>query len=430
MKEIKVGTVFSGIGSPEQALKRLNVPHKVMFACDNGERLITCDYKEELAKIKKLSSAKEKREYVDKLYAERTRQNNYVQQSYLANYPVEDDNFYQDVILLDGTDFENKVDLFVGGSPCQSFSIAGARGGFEDTRGTLFFEIVRILDGKIKEGHPVKFILLENVKQLVAHDNGKTYETIVSVLRDLGYIIPKDPLIVSPVSLGIPQNRERVFIPGIYKDFTDKEFLEFNIPKKQITSIDTVLDKDFDKKYKISEYEEKISTAWDEFHRKLAPHFGVIWVDEFGETYDYSDCADWRQKYCRENRKLYLENKEFIDAWIAKYDVRNFKLRDRRFEWQAGPDYKSIWETVIQLRQSGIRCKRPTNFQTLVAMVQTPVIGKLKRRLTPREAARLQSFPDSYVLNKRDDKAYKQLGNSANVEVIKFIANQLFNQER
>ena len=86
MKEIKIGTVFSGIGSPEQALKRLNVPHKVMFACDNGERLISYDYKEEMAKIKALSSAREKRIYVDKLYAKRTRQKNYVQQSYLANY--------------------------------------------------------------------------------------------------------------------------------------------------------------------------------------------------------------------------------------------------------------------------------------------------------------------------------------------------------
>ena len=94
MKEITIGTVFSGIGSPEQALKRLNVPHKVMFACDNGERLISCDYKEEFAKIKSFSSAKEKREYVDKLYGEHTRQTNYVQQSYLANYDVEDDNFY------------------------------------------------------------------------------------------------------------------------------------------------------------------------------------------------------------------------------------------------------------------------------------------------------------------------------------------------
>ena len=210
MKEIKVGTVFSGIGSPEQALKRLNVPHKVMFACDNGERLITCDCKEELAKIKKLSSAKEKREYVDKLYAERTRQNNYVQQSYLANYPVEDDNFYQDVILLDGTDFENKVDLFVGGSPCQSFSIAGARGGFEDTRGTLFFEYCRL----VKEIRPEVFIY-ENVYGVLTHDKGKTWETMQNVFSELGYHFSWQ--ILDARDYGIPHGRRRLFVVGFKK---------------------------------------------------------------------------------------------------------------------------------------------------------------------------------------------------------------------
>ena len=111
---------------------------------------------------------------------------------------------------------------------------------------------------------------------------------------------------------------------------------------------------------------------------------------------------------------------------MKKYDVEHFKLRDKKFEWQAGKDIDTIWESIIQFRQSGVRIKRPNAFQTLVAIVQTPIIGKYKRRLTPREAARLQSFPDNYKLNKRDDKAYKQLGNSANVEVIKYLAKQLF----
>ena len=110
MKTLNVGTVFSGIGSPEQALKRLGVPHKILFACDNGERIINIDYENEMSIIKSLRSAKEKRDYVEKLYDTRTRQANYVQQSYLANYEIEENNFYQDVILLDGTDFENKVD--------------------------------------------------------------------------------------------------------------------------------------------------------------------------------------------------------------------------------------------------------------------------------------------------------------------------------
>ena len=132
MKEIKVATVFSGIGSPEQALLRLGVPHSVVFACDNGERIIDIDYKTEYAYVKSLRTPHDKMEYVDRLYQSKTRQTNFVQRSYLANYQVEENRFFQDILLLDGTDYEGKVDLFVGGSPCQSFSIAGARGGFED----------------------------------------------------------------------------------------------------------------------------------------------------------------------------------------------------------------------------------------------------------------------------------------------------------
>ena len=222
MKVIKVGTVFSGIGSPEQALIRLNVPHKLMFACDNGERIISCDYKVEFEKVKSLSSAKEKREYVDKLYADRTRQTNYVQRSYLANYAVEDNNFYQDVILLDGSDFENKVDLFVGGSPCQSFSIAGARGGFEDTRGTLFFEYCRL----VNEIKPEVFIY-ENVYGVLTHDKGSTWKTMQNVFSELGYYFSWQ--ILDARDFGIPQGRRRLFVVG----FKNKECFErFSFPEK------------------------------------------------------------------------------------------------------------------------------------------------------------------------------------------------------
>ena len=121
----------------------------------------------------------------------------------------------------------------------------------------------------------------------------------------------------------------------------------------------------------------------------------------------------------------YLDNKKFIDKWMTKYNVNGFKLRDKKFEWQAGANYNSVWETSIQLRQSGIRCKKPDYFPTLVAMVQTPIIGKYKRRMTPREVARLQSFPDTFKYNKDLHQAYKQFGNSANIEIIKFLAKQL-----
>lgn len=179
---IKLATVFSGIGAVEQALKRMNVSHKTLFACDNGERIIDIDYDSEMEKIHSLGSVKEKREYVDKLYAENTRKTNFVRQSYMANYDIVNDNFFEDVKLLDGTDFKGKVDLFVGGSPCQSFSVIGANGGFNDTRGTLFYEYARL----VKEIEPKVFIY-ENVYGLTRHDKGKTW-SIMQQVFDMSYL--------------------------------------------------------------------------------------------------------------------------------------------------------------------------------------------------------------------------------------------------
>lgn len=316
-------------------------------------------------------------------------------------------------------------DVLCGGFPCQAFSNAGNKKGFADTRGTLFFEIERIL----KE-HKTKYIILENVKHLLKHDDGNTWSVIKSRLLDLGYILTEEPIIISPQQIGIPQNRERIFILGVHKDYINEEmpFIKIDTPEKnKNTSIYSVLDENVPDKYKISEYENLILTAWNEFKENIPTASGTIWAGEFGETYDYKNQGypDWKVDYIKKSRKIYEENKDFIDIWMDKYQVKDFKVRDKKFEWQAGDNYNSLWETSIQLRQSGIRCKRPTCFPALVAIVQTPIIGRYKRRLTPREAARLQSFPDSYILNKNDAKAFKQLGNSANVEIIKFLAEQL-----
>ena len=331
-------------------------------------------------------------------------------------------------------------DVLCAGFPCQAFSTAGHKKGFEDTRGTLFFEIARIL-----KYHKTKYIILENVKNLLGHDNGNTWKVIKNTLLELGYILTEEPIVMSPNHLGVPQLRERVFILGIHKSEiknVNKNLIEEKdgnkylnikrISKKEIpeTSIYSVLDELTDnemEEYKITDYEELTLKAWDEFHKNVDPKvLGFpVWVFEFGETYDYSTFPKWKQDYVRKNRKLYLDNKKFIDKWMIKYNVNGFKLRDKKFEWQAGDKYNSVWETSIQLRQSGIRCKKPDYFPTLVAMVQTPIIGKYKRRMTPREVARLQSFPDTFIINKDLHQAYKQFGNSANVEIIKYLAKQL-----
>lgn len=156
---LKVASIFSGIGAFEFALKRMGIDHEIIFACDNGEREVNIDYKKEFDIIKSLSSPQEKREHALKLYSERTNCKNFMEESYLANYKIKDDMFFQDVCLLDGTDFTGEVDLFVGGSPCQSFSSVGFQEGLNDPRGNLFFEYARL----VKEIQPKVFIYLSRL---------------------------------------------------------------------------------------------------------------------------------------------------------------------------------------------------------------------------------------------------------------------------
>lgn len=342
--------------------------------------------------------------------------------TYKKNFHM-DSNF--DVTKVKAEDIK-KHDVLCAGFPCQAFSNAGHKRGFADTRGTLFFEIERIL-----KKHQTKYIILENVKHLLKHDGGRTYKIIKQKLLDLGYVLTENPIILSPHYFGIPQNRERIFILGIHKKYCKDEFLKIDLPKKKNypkTSIYSVLDKKrVNDKYYISEYERMIFNAWNDFIKIIGVRtFGFpIWIKEFGQTYSTKNFPQWKKDYCRKNREFYLKNKNKIDCWMKRWGVENFKDRDKKFEWQAGTKYKSIWQTSIQLRQSGIRCKKTDHFPALVAIVQTPIVGKYRRRITPREAARLQSFPEKFVINKVDSKAYKQFGNSANVEIIKYLAKQL-----
>lgn len=340
-------------------------------------------------------------------------------ETYFKNFGMDSNNNICDIKEGDIP----KHDVLCAGFPCQAFSNAGKKRGFNDTRGTLFFDVERIL-----KHHKTKYIILENVKHLLGHDNGRTWSIIKENLEKLGYVLTKEPIVMSPHHIGIPQNRERVFILGVHKSVKGSNVVNV-IDKHKIpaTSIYDVLNKRVSDKYRLNEEEEHVLNAWDNFHKNINKKvYGFpVWVGEFGLNYDISDLPKWKQDYIVKNRKLYKENKKFIDQWMEKFDVKGFKLRDRKFEWQAGADYSSVWETSIQYRQSGIRCKKTDYFPTLVAMVQTPIVGKYRRRISPREAARLQSFPEDYILNKNDSQAYKQLGNSANVEVIKFLAKQL-----
>ena len=349
----------------------------------------------------------------------------YAIETYEENYHI---NSQIDIRNLKEEDVP-KHDVLCAGFPCQAFSKAGKQEGFDDeTRGTLFFEIERIL----KHHHP-KYIILENVRNLASHDKGRTWKTIEEHLHKAGYRLTPRPLIVSPHHFGTPQLRERVVILGIYDPEHADEPLIIDLGKKQRkndNSIYSILDEgEVDDKYNISEIEEKVLTMWDEFYQgiNLKVIGFPVWYEWFKKEAP-DDFKPWEKEFIRKNNELYQDNKEFIDSWIEKWDNLDWcNQTQKKFEWQAGETIDSIWEGLIQFRPSGVRVKAPTCFPALVAMVQIPIIGKYKRRLTVEEAARLQDFPKNFIPNENDQQAYKQFGNAVNVEVIKKCAEKLFN---
>lgn len=216
---IKLATVFSGIGAIEQALIQSKEKFEIVFACDNGEITLPQKY-DEIKKDIENKSIVNTQDYIKMLY-KRTKKQNWMKISYFANYNIKERNWFDDIRFIDGKQFKGKVDLFVGGSPCQSFSNMGKRGGLEDTRGTLFYDYARL----VKEMEPKVFIY-ENVPGMLNHDGGKTWETIKKVFSSLGYKI--NYKLLNSSDFGIPQKRIRLYVVG-FKDKT----VNFEFPKEK-----------------------------------------------------------------------------------------------------------------------------------------------------------------------------------------------------
>lgn len=360
---------------------------------------------------------------------------------YSYNYKKKPNDIINIKLLDENASQVAEHDILFAGFPCQTFSNAGKKMGFEDEiRGTLFFDIVKILKHK-----KPKYFLLENVKHLVRHNNGETWKTIQNILKnELKYKILDKPLILSPHKFGIPQIRERIFIPGILEEKIENknQTFEFNFENLYKNTIDTekFLEKVIDDKYYLNDkYLENVLLAWGEFVKNVEfpkdKTLPVIWLDEISKRYDVSHLPLWHQKYLNNMWELFDNNKKFIINWMDKHKVFLWKKRERKFEWQVGKNCKNINESFIQLRQSGIRCKKATSFPTLVAIVQTPLLfDKIKQKwrfLTPREAANIQSFPIHFKLHNQivkesnDYFSYKQLGNSVNIYLVFLILEKL-----
>jgi DNA (cytosine-5)-methyltransferase 1 len=347
---------------------------------------------------------------------------------YHTNYGIMPHN---DVTQLDTATMPD-FDVLCGGFPCQAFSHAGKQDGFEDTRGTLFRDIVRILRDK-----QPSYFLLENVKNLKGHDEGRTWNVIYNSLCSAGYLTYEQLLVMSPHHFGIPQHRERVIIMGVRKDLVDDGTLpplpEMTPKSTDITSI-LVPDADVPAETYLSSTDLGVLERWEEFIQYFKQR-GVklptfpLWSDDWDKTYGLAGMVEWKAKFVQQNRDFYTAHRGFLEDWLVRARAtEGFMGARAKLEWQCGTfqSADSLWTLIFQYRPSGIRVKRPTYSPALVALAQIVVIGSKKRKLCPREVARLQSFPDSFILPRRAGDAYRQFGNAVNVEVIRQGAKHMF----
>ena len=392
---LRVATVFSGIGALEHALDRLNIPHKIIFACDNGDIPLDYDEEQELSKIKKMGSKIEKKRYVDKLYSEGSTKVNFVKKSYMANYELSEDDFYLDIKLLDGTDYKDKVDLFVGGSPCQSFSMVGKRKGLKDDRGLLIFQFFRLID-EIKP----KVFIYENVKGLLNHDGGKTWEILKEEFEKLGYKTYKQ--IMNSKDYGIPQNRERLFVVG-FKDNS----VDFKFPNKmplEITMKD-LLEDNADSKYYLNQKGIDFVTSKKNLKKKYTQINGQIAL-----------CEKANQQFNWHGDFVYEAPKEIKEKYFLSKKLTDYVLSSGTKDFYSKPEIdldiaRPLLSSMGKMHRAGV-----DNY-----------ISKNKkiRKLTPRECLRLMGFDDRFKIVVSDTQMYRQAGNSIVVNNFIAILNQL-----
>lgn len=333
--------------------------------------------------------------------------------------------------------------VLTAGFPCQPFSKSGEQRGMDEARGTLFWAIARV----IEEMQP-EVVFLENVRNLVGPRHRHEWSVILETLRQLGYRVSDTPTIFSPHWLppdlgGSPQVRERVFICATRAD--DRASLEAE-PVLEHGPVggwnphewDVIRDLPMDasepvSRYALSEQETRWLKAWDSFvehfrrHRpsEKLPSF-PIWSDSFTTLSELSipdGTPPWKATFLRKNAALFTEHETWISDWIDAWGIRSdrFPPSRRKLEWQAGT-IRSLWETALHFRPSGIRARPPTYLPALVAIAQTSVIGPLRRRITPREAARLQGFRDDFEFGGQPDAStYRQLGNAVHIGATRYV---------
>lgn len=379
-----------------------------------------------------------------------------------------DINIHGDIkkIVKDDVQFIPDHDILCAGFPCQPFSKAGKQLGRKDDRGTLFDEIVKILEEK-----KPKYFILENVRFIAKHNNEETWKAMKADFDRLGYAV--DHRDYSPHDFGIPQHRQRIFIVGALGEnaLDHFSFNDVDKHKKPVAAIEKFIDKHPIDFKPLPKANISCIKLWQELIDALPKDVAIpsfpIWGMEFGADYPYEDFyphllseqelgkykgnfgislkglskeeqyanlpsyarveeefPSWKKRYIKQNRQFYVDNKKHIERIVEK--IAQLPSQSwQKLEWNVGNGTRNIRDYLLQFRASGIRIKKPDFFPSLVCTsTQIPIIGWQNRYISRREALRLQSL-SGLKLPEHDNAAFKALGNAVNSKIVKLIAMQL-----
>ena len=347
---------------------------------------------------------KSRKNFVDSLY-EGLEKRNKVKASYTANYDIDKDDFHWNIAFLDGKQYAGKVDLFVGGSPCQSFSFVGKQRGLDDTRGTLFYEYARLID----EIRPKVFIY-ENVRAVTSHDGGKTWKKMQQVFRELDYSFSWK--VLNARDYGVPQNRERLFVVGFRNDLNLD--VEFNFPKaiELEKKMQDFLLENAPGGYFLPEKGVDFVTSEKNLSKRFTQIDGEVQLcqkknQQFNWHGDFvfQSEEDAEKNHILDLEKYYLSEK--VRKYVLSTGTKNFYSKPATDLEVARP----LLTTMHKMHRAGV-----DNYVT--------TDGRL-RKLTPRECLRLMGFSDSFKIVVSDTSMYQQAGNSIVVDVLIHIMEQI-----
>lgn len=357
-----------------------------------------------LSELSKIDNPRDKKLYVDKLYENKIN-SNFVRKSYTANYEINPEHFHWNASFLDGTSYRNSVDLLVGGSPCQAFSLVGKQRGLDDTRGTLFYEFARL----VKEVEPKVFIY-ENVRAVLSNDEGRTWETMKQIFSDLGYKWSFTTL--NAKDFGVPQNRERLFVVGFRNDLDLVNEFSFPTPIPLEKVMKDFLVDNVSGKYYLNEKGVRFVTDNKNLEKRWTQIDGQVQLCQ-KKNQQFNWHGDF--VFVEENTNM-EKTMQDLEKYFLSEKVKKYVLSTGTKGFYSKPEIdldvaRPIIKTMHKMHRAGV-----DNYVTTEGRI---------RKLTPRECLRLMGFCDSFNIVVSDTQMYQQAGNSIVVDVLMHIMSKI-----